>query len=121
MPLWLEPTVHRIGQAALALGLMAAGAGMQLGSLTRAKVLGVMVLAIKHLGMPLMAFGLAMAVPAGPDTDHGAADVLGRAHRVQLLRAGRPHGLRRTLRGGSGDLVDPAGMASLPFALGVLA
>ena len=31
IPPWLEPTVTRIGGASLALGLMAAGAGMQLG------------------------------------------------------------------------------------------
>lgn len=59
VPGWLEPTVSRIGQSALALGLMAAGAGMQLGSLHAAKALGISVLAIKHLGMPLMAWGVA--------------------------------------------------------------
>ena len=47
MPEWLSPTVNRIGQASLALGLMAAGAGMQLGSLAQAKTLGVMVLGIE--------------------------------------------------------------------------
>ena len=41
VPGWLEPTVTRIGQSSLALGLMAAGAGMQLGSLHTAKALGV--------------------------------------------------------------------------------
>ncbi|WP_286848409.1 AEC family transporter, partial [Hydrogenophaga sp. 70-12] len=33
LPDWLSPTVNRIGQASLALGLMAAGAGMQFGSM----------------------------------------------------------------------------------------
>jgi malonate transporter len=37
LPGWLEPTVTRIGAASLALGLMAAGAGMQLGSLAAAR------------------------------------------------------------------------------------
>ena len=60
LPEWLSPTVNRIGQASLALGLMAAGAGMQLGSLAQAKTLGVMVLGIKHLAMPLMAVGVAL-------------------------------------------------------------
>jgi malonate transporter and related proteins len=58
MPEWLEPTIGRMGQASLALGLMAAGAGMRLGQLAQAKRLGAMVLGIKHLAMPLMAFGL---------------------------------------------------------------
>jgi malonate transporter len=48
MPYWLEPTVTRIGAASLALGLMAAGAGMQLGALARAKTLAVSVLTICH-------------------------------------------------------------------------
>lgn len=55
IPGWLEPSVSRIGAASLALGLMAAGAGMQFGSLAKAKTLAVAVLAIKHLLMPLMA------------------------------------------------------------------
>jgi len=58
IPGWLEPTVSRIGGASLALGLMAAGAGMQLGALNHAKLLGVAVLLIRHLLMPLLAFGL---------------------------------------------------------------
>ena len=36
MPGWLEPTVNRIGQASLALGLMAAGAGMRFGPMATA-------------------------------------------------------------------------------------
>jgi predicted permease len=47
--------VTRIGGASLALGLMAAGAGMQLSALNHAKLLGVAVLAIRHLLMPLLA------------------------------------------------------------------
>jgi malonate transporter and related proteins len=56
MPTWVEPTVTRIGQASLAMGLLAAGAGMQLSQLTQAKLLGAAVLTIKHMLMPLMAF-----------------------------------------------------------------
>jgi malonate transporter and related proteins len=59
MPEWLAPTVTRLGAASLALGLMAAGAGLQLAALSRAKTLGVSLLAIKHLLMPLAAFALA--------------------------------------------------------------
>jgi len=60
IPHWLDPTVSRIGGASLTLGLMAAGAGMQLGALKHAKLLGVAVLLIRHLLMPLLALGLSM-------------------------------------------------------------
>ena len=59
LPLWLEPTVTRLGSASLALGLMAAGAGMQFGALAKAKTLAVAVLTIKHLLLPLIALGMA--------------------------------------------------------------
>ena len=58
MPHWLEPTVTRIGAASLALGLMAAGAGMQFGSLASGRTLAVAVLSIRHVLLPLIAFGL---------------------------------------------------------------
>lgn len=57
MPQWLEPPVTRIGAASIALGLMSAGAGMQLGLLTQAKRLSVGVLAIRHAIQPLIALG----------------------------------------------------------------
>ena len=57
MPNWLEPPVSRIGAASIALGLMSAGAGMQLGLLTHAKRLSVGVLAIRHGIQPLLALG----------------------------------------------------------------
>jgi len=47
VPTWLEPTLTRIGAASLALGLMAAGAGMQFATLAQGKVLAISVLAIK--------------------------------------------------------------------------
>jgi predicted permease len=58
IPGWLEPSLTRMGGASLALGLMAAGAGMQLGALNHAKLLGLALLLIRHLLMPLMAYGL---------------------------------------------------------------
>ena len=66
IPDWLEPSVSRIGGASLALGLMAAGAGMQLGALNHAKLLGVALLAIKHLLMPLLALGLSQVFGLNP-------------------------------------------------------
>jgi malonate transporter and related proteins len=58
---WLAPTFNRVGGSALALGLMAAGAGMQLSALVRAKTLAVSVLAIRHLLLPLVALAAAYA------------------------------------------------------------
>ena len=49
IPVWMDPTLNRIGAASLALGLMAAGAGMQLGSLAQAKTLAASVLLIRHV------------------------------------------------------------------------
>ncbi|RZI94443.1 MAG: AEC family transporter [Variovorax sp.] len=62
LPGWLEPTFTRIGNASLALGLLAAGAGMQFATLGRGKVLAVSVLAIRHLVLPLIAWGLSHAL-----------------------------------------------------------
>jgi malonate transporter len=58
MPGWLEPTLARIGGSSIPLGLMAAGAGMSLGSLARSKVLTACLLAIRHAITPLVAWGL---------------------------------------------------------------
>lgn len=66
IPGWLEPTLSRIGAAALALGLMAAGAGLQLSSLASRKVLAAGVLSIKHLAMPLIALGLSRLLRLDP-------------------------------------------------------
>ena len=62
IPNWLEPSVSRIGAGSLALGLMAAGAGMRLGSMKEAKALSVAVLLIKHMMMPLVALFLSYAL-----------------------------------------------------------
>jgi hypothetical protein len=55
---WLEPAVSRIGAAALALGLLAAGAGMQFSHLAHSKRLSVSLLSIRHFFLPLVALGL---------------------------------------------------------------
>ncbi len=65
IPSWLVPSVSRIGAASIALGLMAAGAGMQLQSLASAKLLGVAVLTIRHLLAPVAAWLLARAFGLG--------------------------------------------------------
>ena len=62
LPTWLEPTLSRIGAASLALGLLAAGAGMQFAMLARGKLLAASVLTIRHLILPLVAWGLVHAL-----------------------------------------------------------
>ncbi|MDP2165179.1 MAG: AEC family transporter [Hydrogenophaga sp.] len=120
MPVWLEPTVNRIGQASLALGLMAAGAGMQFGSLASAKTLGVMVLSVKHLAMPLMAFGLALLfrLDATQTTVLLMFSAVPTASSCYVLAARM--GYNGPYVAGLVTLSTLLGMASLPFALGVL-
>lgn len=121
MPLWLEPTVNRIGQASLALGLMAAGAGMQLGTLAAAKTLGVLVLAVKHVAMPLMAFGLALLfrLDATQTTVLLMFSAVPTASSCYVLAARM--GYNGPYVAGLVTLSTLLGMLSLPFALGVLA
>lgn len=66
IPEWIQPTVNRIGAASLALGLMAAGAGMQFSLLQRGKLLTVSVLSIRHLLQPLIAWGIARLLGLDP-------------------------------------------------------
>ena len=66
IPGWLEPALSRMGGASLALGLMAAGAGMQFGALGRAKSMAVILLAIRHLVLPVAALGFARVFGLDP-------------------------------------------------------
>lgn len=120
IPVWLDPTVSRIGQASLALGLMAAGAGMQFGSLTQAKTLGVLVLSIKHLAMPLMAFGLAQVFRLDPTqtTVLLMFSAVPTASSCYVLAARM--GYNGPYVAGLVTLSTLLGVVSLPFALGVL-
>ncbi len=55
-------TLHRIGLAALPLGLMAVGAGLRFGALRDAPRLAAALLGIRHLALPLVGLGLALAL-----------------------------------------------------------
>lgn len=120
MPVWLEPTVNRIGQASLALGLMAAGAGMQFGSMASAKALAVGVLAIKHAAMPIMAFALARLFRLDPvqTTVLLTFSAVPTASSCYVLAARM--GYNGPYVAGLVTLSTLLGMVSLPFALGVL-
>jgi predicted permease len=120
IPVWLEPTVSRIGAASLALGLMAAGAGMQLGALGRAKALAMAVLAIRHLVLPLVALGFARLFQLDPvqTTVLLAFSALPTASSCYVLAARM--GYDGSYVAGLVTLSTLLGMVSLPFALGVL-
>lgn len=120
IPVWLEPTVTRIGAASLALGLMAAGAGMQFGLLANAKTLAVCVLAIRHLFTPLIAFGLSRLFRLDPvqTTVLLAFSALPTASSCYVLATRM--GYNGAYVAGLVTLSTLLGMLSLPFALGVL-
>jgi malonate transporter and related proteins len=120
MPVWLDPTVSRIGAASLALGLMSAGAGMEIGQLAKARTLAVAVLAIRHLISPLLAWALARAF--GLDTVQTtvllAFSALPTASTCYVLAARM--GYNGPYVAGLVTLSTLLGIVSLPFALGVL-
>lgn len=120
IPAWLEPTVTRIGAASLALGLMAAGAGMQFGSLARGKTLTVAVLAIRHFILPLAAFGLARLFRLDPAQTAVllAFSALPTASSAYVLASRM--GYNGPYVAGLVTLSTLLGLVSLPFALGVL-
>ena len=117
IPPWLEPTVSRIGAASLALGLMAAGAGMQFGSLAQGKTLMVAVLAIRHFILPLVAFGLARLwrLDAAQTAVLLAFSALPTASSAYVLAARM--GYNGPYVAGLVTLSTLLGMLSLPFAL----
>ncbi len=62
LPEAVDITLHRIGLAALPLGLMAVGAGLKFGGLREAPRLAAALLTIKHVLLPLVAIALAAAL-----------------------------------------------------------
>ena len=120
IPEWLEPTVSRISAASLALGLMAAGAGMQFGLLTRSKTLSTAVLAIRHLAQPLIAFAMAQLFALNPvqTTVLLAFSALPTASTCYVLAARM--GYNGPYVAGLVTLSTLLGVVSLPFALGFL-
>jgi hypothetical protein len=99
---------------------MAAGAGMQFGMLASAKLLGGLVLAVKHLGMPLMAFGLAklFRLDATQTTVLLMFSAVPTASSCYVLAARM--GYNGPYVAGLVTLSTLLGVVSLPFALGVL-
>ncbi len=120
IPPWLEPTVTRIGTASIALGLMAAGAGMQFGPMVSSKILTFSVLAIRHFMMPLIAFGLArlLRLEATQTAVLLAFSALPTSSSAYVLAARM--GYNGPYVAGLVTLSTLLGMLSLPFALSLL-
>jgi malonate transporter and related proteins len=120
IPGWAEPTLARIGAASIALGLLAAGAGMQFGKLTQAPALTASLLAIKHVGMPLVAWALARGwhLDATQTTVLLAFAATPTASSTYVLAVRM--GYDGPYVAGLITLSTVLGLASLPFALGVL-
>ena len=120
IPEFLAPTVTRIGAASIALGLMAAGAGMQFQSLARGKLLGASVLTIRHLLSPVIAWLLARAfrLGAAETTILLTFAALPTASSCYVLAARM--GYNGPYVAGLVTLSTVLGVASLPFALAVL-
>ncbi len=120
LPTWLNPSLDRIGAASLALGLLAAGAGMQLGHLAQAKALSVAVLAVRHLLTPLVAAGLVLLFRLDPVQGSVllAFSALPTASSSYVLASRM--GYDGALVAAMVTLSTVLGLLSLPFALGVL-
>lgn len=121
VPDFLVPTLDRIGGASLALGLMAAGAGMKFGRLAQGKALAASLLAIRHLLLPLLAFGLAHALrlPPAQATILLLFAALPTASSCYVLASRM--GYDGAYVAGLVTMSTLLGVASLSFALGVLA
>jgi predicted permease len=120
IPVWLDPSVSRIGAASLALGLMTAGAGMQLSSLKQGKLLTTALLSIRHCAVPLVAFVLIQAFHLSPQ--HATIllifSALPTASSCYVLAARM--GYNGSYVAALVTLSTALGMLSLPFALAVL-
>ena len=120
IPEWAAPTLQRVGSSSVGIGLMVVGAGMELGSLQKAKVLGTSVLLIRHLITPILAWILAdvLGLDALQTTVLMAFSALPTASSCYVL-ANRM-GYDGSLVAGLVTLSTVLGGFSLWFALGVL-
>ncbi|MFY7866478.1 AEC family transporter [Roseateles sp.] len=104
-------TLHRIGLAALPLGLMAVGAGLRFGALKQAPGLACAILSIRHLMLPLVALIMAEALKL--QAEQGAMLLMFAA----LPTASSAYVLAVRM-GGNGPFV--AGLVTLSTLLGML-
>jgi malonate transporter and related proteins len=120
MPPWLEPAVARTGAATLALGLLAAGAGLQLGSLFGSRTLSVALLSIRHLWLPLIAWALARLLRLGAQETTILLVFASVPTASSAYQLAARMGYDGSYVAGLVTLSTLLGMLSLPLALGVL-
>ena len=120
IPAILDPSLSKIGAASLALGLLSAGAGMEVKALNQGKLLGSLVLTLKHLFLPCIAWSLAQIFKLNElqTTVLLIFSALPTASTCYVLAARM--GYNASLVAGLVTLSTLLGMLSLPFALGVL-
>jgi predicted permease len=120
IPAILDPSLSKIGAASLALGLLSAGAGMEVKALNQGKLLGILVLTLKHLFLPCIAWSLAQIFKLNElqTTVLLIFSALPTASTCYVLAARM--GYNGSLVAGLVTLSTLLGMLSLPFALGVL-
>lgn len=111
LPHWTLETVSRIGQAALPMGLLAVGAGLQWTGLAAAPGLAAGFLLIRHIVLPLAALGLGVWL-ALPPAQHAILVAFG-----ALPTASSAYVLAVRM-GGSGPFV--AGLITLSTVLGMV-
>jgi hypothetical protein len=120
VPEVLDPSLSRIGAASLALGLMSAGAGMELKALNQGKFLGALVLAVKHLVVPCLAWGLAQLFQLAPLQTTVLLIFSGLPTASTCYVLASRMGYNGAYVAGLVTLSTLLGVLSLPFALGVL-
>ena len=121
LPGWATAPVARIGAASIALGLMATGAGLQWGALLEGnRTLSTVLLAIRHLLLPLWAWALAhvFALDSVQRSVLLAFSALPTASSCYVLAARM--GYNGPYVAGLITLSTLLALASLPLALGVL-
>ena len=120
LPEPVTATMQRVGAAALPLGLMAVGAGLQFGALREGPRLAAAFLAIRHLALPLVALAVvvAMQLPAGQQAIVVAFSALPTASSAYVLavRMGGHGGYVAGLV----TLSTLVAMAGLPLAMATL-
>lgn len=112
LPGLADVTLQRIGHAALPLGLMAVGAGLQLGALKEGPRLAAALLSIRHALLPALALGAVMllALPTGQQAVLVAFAALPTASSAYVLAV---------RMGGHGGYT--AGLVSLSTLIGMVA
>ena len=109
-----------IKAASLALGLMSAGAGMELKALNQGKFLGSLVLTVKHLVVPCLAWGLAQLFQLPPLQTTVLLIFSGLPTASTCYVLASRMGYNGGYVAGLVTLSTLLGVLSLPFALGVL-